>query len=128
MIYKVDFENGFTVEVEADDMREVQLQMYEKYGVDAIGMSITGDKNNFCFTVCRGAWEQVLNEYFPSFTMEDVLNHLKVQAYAWLNFDKVESYNYYEDCKSICLCDEGLAYIHDNDALAVEMDRINFYW
>ena len=128
MMYKVSFENGFTTEVEADDMREVELEIYNKYGVDAIGMSITGDRNNFHFAVCCESWERVLAEYFPNFTLEDVLNHLKVVAYAWLHFDKVESYDYYEDCKAIRLCDEGLEYIHNNDALSVEMDRINFYW
>lgn len=128
MMYKVSFENGFITEVEADDMREVELEMYDKYGVDAIGMSIAGDKNNFHFSVCQDSWKRVLAEYFPSFTLEDVVNHLRVFAYAWLHFDKVEDYDYYEDCKTIRLCDEGFDYIHNNDALSVEMDRIDFCW
>lgn len=128
MMYKVSFENGFTTEVEADDMNAVEVEIYDKYGVDAIGMHITGDKNNFCFSVSRKSWECVLADCFPSFTLEDVLNHLRVLAYAWLHFDKVEGYDYYEDCKTIGLCDEGLAYIHDNDALAVAMDESNFCW
>ena len=128
MMYKVSFENGFTTEVEADDMREVEFEMYSKYGVDAVGMHITGDPKNFCFSICRKSWERVLAEYFPDFTLDDVVNHLKVGAYAWLHFDKVEDYDYYEECRTIRLCDEGLDYIHNNDALSVEMDRINFYW
>lgn len=127
-MYTVTFENGFETTVDAEDMRAIELQMYDKYGVDAIGMSIVGDNKNFHFGVCQSSWKDTLAEYFPSFTMQDVLNHLRVVAYAWLNFDKVEGYDYYEDCKTIRLCDEGLEYIHDNDALSVEMDRIGFYW
>lgn len=128
MMYKVSFENGFTTEVEADDMKTVEVEMYDKYGVDAVGMNITGDRNNFLITVCKDSWERVLKENFPNFTLEDVLNHLRVVAYAWSHFDKVESYDYYEDCKTTSLCDAGFDYIHNNDALGAEMDRINFYW
>ena len=128
MKYTAKLENGVVEVIEANDMREVEVQMYDKYGVEAIGLSISGDANNFSFTVCKDSWERVLKEYFPNFSIEDVLNHLKVQSYAWLNFDKVEDYDYYEDCKTISLCEEGLDYIRNNDALAVEMDRINFYW
>lgn len=128
MRYTVSLENGVEEIVEANDMNEVQFQMYEKHGLDAIGMSISGDNNDFCFTVCSDSWKRVLNEYFPSFTMESVLEHLKAVEYAWLNFDKVEDYDYYEDCNTISLCDEGLEYIHNNSALSVEMARIGFYW
>lgn len=130
MMYKVSFENGFITEVEADDMRAVEVEMYDKYGVDAIGMNITGDPKNFRFAVCRESWERVLAEYFPNFTLEDVVNHLKVSAYAWLHFDTVKYYDWYdgEECEVTSLCDEGLDYIHNNDALSVEMDRIDFRW
>ena len=127
-MYTVTFENGFKTTVDAEDMRAIELQMFDKYGVDAIGMSIVGDNGNFHFGVCQDSWKRVLAEYFPKFTMQDVLNHLRTVAYAWLNFDKVEDYDYYEDCKTIHLCDEGLEYIHNNDALSVEMDRIDLYW
>ena len=73
-------------------------------------------------------WYIVLETDNASFSMADVLNHLMVTNYAWLHFDKVKSYDYYEDCEVTRLSDDGLNYIHENDKLSVEMDRIGFEW
>lgn len=127
MLFKLSLDGRETT-IEADGLRDAEYKAYQTYGEDAIGLAVQGDANNFSFTVAKDVWEMVLKEYFPSFSMADVLNHLMVTNYAWLHFDKVKSYDYYEDCEVTRLSDDGLNYIHENDKLSVEMDRIGFEW
>lgn len=127
MLFKLSF-NGKETTIEAESLRDAEYKAYQTYGEDAIGLAVQGDVNNFSFTVAKGVWEMALKECFPTFSMADVLNHLMVTNYAWLHFDKVESYDYYEDCKVTRLSDDGLNYIRENDKLSVEMDRIGFEW
>jgi hypothetical protein len=127
LLFKVSL-NGRETTIEAESLRDAEYKAYKTYGEDAIGLAVQGDVNNFSFTVAKDVWEMVLKEYFPSFSMADVLNHLIVTNYAWLNFDKVKSYDYYEDCEVTRLSEDGLNYIHENDKLSVEMDRIGFEW
>ena len=127
LLFKLSF-NGKEATIEADGLSDAEYKAYKTYGEDAIGLAVQGDSNNFSFTVAKDVWEMVLKEYFPKFSMADVLNHLMVVNYAWLNFDKVKSYDYYEDCEVTRLSEDGLKYIHENDKLSVEMDRIGFEW
>ena len=97
--------------------------------MDAIGVNVVNNDNgDFCCTVAYKVWEEILERYFHDFTMEDVLNHLIVTKYAWLNFEHVVYHGYDRDGEftSECLCDDGFAYIHEHDALSVAMDAIGF--
>ena len=126
MMYEVNCDSIKTT-IQADGLREAEYKAYQQFGLDAIGVSINSlEDDSFSFTVCKESWKYVLKEYFPSFSMNDVLNHLMVVCYAWLNFES-ETYEDY-DGKTISLCQDGLEYISKNDKLSVEMDRINFRW
>jgi hypothetical protein len=124
--------NYFTdlnVPVYADSLDMAEYMAYKTYGLDAIGVNIVNDDNgDFKCTVAYKVWDEVLNRYFPSFTMDDVLNHLMVTSYAWLNFEHIVTHGYDRDGEytSERLCDEGFAYIHEHDALSVAMDAIGF--
>ena len=126
MLFELSF-NGTETTIEAESLEDAEYKAYKTYGEDAIGVNVHGD-NCSAWTIAKSVWENVLEEYFPNFSMADVLNHLIVTDYAWLNFDKVKSYDYYEDAEVTNLCEDGLNYIHKNDKLAVEMDRIGFQW
>lgn len=109
MMYEVNCDSIKTT-IQADSLREAEYKAYQQFGLDAIGVSINSlEDDSFSFTVCKESWEYVLKEYFPSFNMNDVLNHLMVVCYAWLNFES-ETYEDY-DGKTTTLCEDGLEYI-----------------
>ena len=115
------------VSICANSLTEAEYKAYTIYGMDAIGCNVScNDNNSFACTVVKKAWEEVLERYFEGFTMDDVLNHLIVVAYAWLNFEH-EHYSSW-DCEGKRLCEDGLKYIYDHSSLAVRMKEIGFEW
>lgn len=130
-MYKVSFD-GFDTMVSADSMHEAELQAYCAYGMDAIGINISCDNGDFCLTVARKAWEDLLSRFFDGFTMEDVYYHLLFTAYAWVNFPietgkefDYEDGEWYEYTR---IGAEGRAYLKVHDKLGNYMNEINFEW
>ena len=132
MMYKVSFDNGFDTMVSADSMREAELQSYCAYGMDAIGVNVNNDEGDFCLTVARKAWEDLLSRFFNGFTMEDVYNHLLFMAYAWVNFPTESGKEFdYEDgewYEYTRIGEEGRNYLKEHDRLGNYMDEIGFRW
>ena len=112
----------------ADSLREAEYKAYCTYGVDAVGCNIVGENGDFTMSVCKSVWERLLANEFKGFTMEDVLMHLKANAYAWLTFGYETHYDYSEDCEVHTLAIEGKAYLFDNDNLGNYMRGIGWEW
>lgn len=127
MMYTVSFENNNTIEIEANSLSEAEFIAYCSHNFEAIGMHITGEDGAF-MSVCRKAWDEMLEKHFEGFTISDVLAHLIINAYAWFHFDKVTHFDYYEECEVTTLCAEGFAYIKEHDRLGNYMQEIGFRW
>lgn len=126
-----NYATELNVPVYANSLTEAEYKAYTTYGMDAVGCNVACDDNgDFACTVVKKAWEEVLERYFKDFTMDDVLNHLIVTSYAWLNFEHetYERWDYDGKTTITTLCKAGFDYIHEHDPLAVKMDEIGFEW
>lgn len=131
MMYTISNELIDNAVVVADSLEAAELQAYCAYGVDAIGCSIKGENGDWKGTICRRVWDELLNGRFVEFTLDDVLTHLVICAYAWVTFDTITSteYDYREgEIEVTRLCDAGMQFIHKNDRLGNYMDEIGFVW
>ena len=129
MMYTATLDNT-KVTVSADSMREAELQILCAYGVDAIGMGISGEKGDFLMTACKEAWQRDLDNYFHGFTMDDVYRHCLMVAFAWVNFptETTKEWDYSTGEKYDCtrLGAEGKAYLKAHDRLGNYMEQIGW--
>ncbi len=128
MTYTVSFENNNTITVSADSLAEAKLIAYLSHNYEAIGMCVKGENGDFSMTVCRKVWDELLDEQFKGFTVADVLAHLILGEYVWVNFPKETYFDYYEECEVTSICKEGLAYLKEHDRLGNYMEEIGFRW
>lgn len=126
-----NYATELNVPVYANSLEEAEYKALTTYGMDAIGCNIVNnDDGSFRCTVVAKAWADVLDRYFKGFTMDDVLNHLIVCSYAWLNFEHEHYHGYDRDgeYEGERLCKAGFDYIHEHDPLGNYMDEIDFRW
>ena len=116
--------------VYAENINEALYKAYTTYGIDAVGCNISGDNGDFICTVVRKCWDEVLERYFNDFTIEDVLNHLIVTTYAWINFNHEITHGYDRDGEytSERVNAAGMEYMRNHDPLGNKMDAIGFAW
>lgn len=109
----------------AKSLDEAYLMALMEFGVDAIGANVRClDNSDFSLNVCLEAYRRA----FPNFTDKDFLAYELARNTAWVYFDKVTTYDYWEQCEVTTLDDNGKAYIRDISSLARYMDDIGFQW
>ena len=109
----------------ATSLEEAYLMALNEFGVDAIGKAVTcKEKNAFLVGVCLESYRKA----FPTFTDEDYLAYEVATNYAWVNYGKEKGYDYWEECETVTLCDDGVKFIRDYSKLARYMDTIDFRW
>ena len=126
-----NYATELNVPVYAENLTEAEYKAYTTYGLDAVGCNVSCDDNgDFSCTVAYKCWRELLDTTFKGFTMDDVLNHLIVATYAWLNFEHetYERWDYDGKTTVTTLCKAGFDYIHEHDPLGNYMDEIDFRW